>query len=164
MSHEPRLARALRELLAGSRVAALGTVDEHGRAVVSMAPFAWLAATAESPRPAAVLHVSALAAHTAHLEARPDQAGLLVMQPEVAGHPVHALPRVSFEGHAVFPPRDHVWWQACREAYLERFPEAEPMTGLGDFRFVAIEIAGARHVAGFGAARSVSAEELAALR
>ena len=50
---------------------------------------------------------------------------------------------------------------ACRAAYLERFPEAEPMTQLGDFRFVALHLTGARHVAGFGAARSVDVDELA---
>lgn len=164
MSHEPRLARVLRELLRTSRIGSLGTVDNDGRACVSMVPFAWLAASAERARPALVLHVSGLAAHTAHLEARPDKVSLMVMQPEVAGEPVHALPRVSFEGDASFPPREQAWWLACRAAYLARFPEAEPMTRLGDFRFVAIEVTAARHVAGFGAARSVGADELSALR
>jgi hypothetical protein len=35
------------------------------------------------------------------------------------------------------------------------------MTQLGDFRFVAITVTGARQVAGFGAARSIDADELA---
>jgi hypothetical protein len=35
------------------------------------------------------------------------------------------------------------------------------MTQLGDFRFVTIAVNGARQVAGFGAARSIDAEELA---
>jgi putative heme iron utilization protein len=161
-THEPRLARALRELLQASRVGALGTVDDHGRACVSMVPLAWLAASAERARPSLVLHVSGLAAHTAHLEARPDKVSLMVMQPEVPGEPVHALPRASLEGDASFPARDSAAWQACRAAYLARFPEAEPMTGLGDFRFVVIEVTNARHVAGFGAARNVDADELAA--
>ena len=34
------------------------------------------------------------------------------------------------------------------------------MTQLGDFRFVAIELKGARHVAGFGAARSIGVDEV----
>lgn len=34
------------------------------------------------------------------------------------------------------------------------------MTQLGDFRFVAIELKGARQVAGFGAARSIDEEEV----
>ena len=49
----------------------------------------------------------------------------------------------------------------CRAAYLARFPEAEPMTQLGDFRFLRLTPQGARLVAGFGAARSLSADELA---
>ena len=34
------------------------------------------------------------------------------------------------------------------------------MTALGDFRFMAITVQAARQVAGFGAARSIDAEEL----
>ena len=52
-------------------------------------------------------------------------------------------------------------WQALRAAYLARFPEAEPMTQLGDFRFVALRPVAGRHVAGFGAARSVDNDEWA---
>ncbi len=163
MPHEPRLMQALRALLQGSRVAALATVDERGGASVSMVPFAWLAASVERPRPAFVLHLSGLAAHTRYVEARPAQASLLVAQAEVAGQPVHALPRASFDGTAATPPNDSAWWHACRGAYLARFPEAEPMTALGDFRFVAFEVTAARHVAGFGAARNVDLDELMAL-
>ncbi|MDU7588798.1 MAG: pyridoxamine 5'-phosphate oxidase, partial [Acidovorax sp.] len=42
-------------------------------------------------------------------------------------------------------------------------PEAAPMTALGDFQFVQIIPSAGRHVAGFGAARDLSAEELKAL-
>jgi putative heme iron utilization protein len=150
-------------LLEGSRVATLATVDDRGHAAASMVPFAWLPASPDRTRPCFVLHVSGLAAHTAHLEARPDQASLLVMRAEVAGEPVHALPRASFEGSAATVPRDSAWWHACRAVYLARFPEAEPMTSLGDFRFVAFEVTAARHVAGFGAARDVDLDELVAI-
>ena len=51
-------------------------------------------------------------------------------------------------------------WQASHDAYLARFPEAEPMTQLGDFVFFAITAAQARHVAGFGAARSIDEHEV----
>ena len=37
------------------------------------------------------------------------------------------------------------------------------MTELPDFRFVTLQITGARQVAGFGAARSVPADELASI-
>ena len=39
-------------------------------------------------------------------------------------------------------------------------PEAEAMTLLGDFRFMCITPGTGRHVAGFGAARDVSAHDL----
>lgn len=153
MAHEPRLTRALRELLAAQRVAALGTLDEDGTPFVSMVPFA-----VDGRDRSLVIHISGLAAHTRNLQRRP-RASLMVCQAEVAGEPVHALPRVTLDIDAA----DAVAGadaQACRAAYLARFPEAEPMTALGDFRFVRLRPLGARQVAGFGAARSVDAAEL----
>jgi heme iron utilization protein len=154
MTHVPRLTRELRAMVDARRVAALGTTGEDGAPLVSMVPYA-----IEPGSGRFVIHVSALAAHTANLLARPN-VSLLVMQAEVAGEPVHALPRATFEGTANAPERDSGAWQACRAAYLARFPEAEPMTHFADFRFVAIEPAGARQVAGFGSARSVGADEV----
>jgi putative heme iron utilization protein len=155
MAHEPRLMAALRTLLQAQRVAALGTLGADGNVLVSMVPYA-----IERTQRCVVAHVSGLAAHTRNLELRPD-VSLMVMQPEVAGEPVHALPRVTLQCRAATPEHGSTSWVACRDAYLARFPEAEPMTALGDFRFVALQVTGARQVAGFGAARSVDAEELA---
>jgi putative heme iron utilization protein len=154
MSHESRLTRELRALLYSRRVAAMGTISEEGEPFVSMVPFA------PAPSPGClVIHVSGLAAHTQYLSARPA-VSLLVMQAEEPGEPVHALPRVTVEGQAkVLEPGSEAW-RACKDAYLQRFPEARGMTQLADFRFVAIEVKGARQVAGFGAARSIDAEEL----
>jgi putative heme iron utilization protein len=157
MTHEPRLMRELRDLIAGRRVAALGTLDasDPAQTFVSMVPYAvWPGG------PALVVHVSALAAHTRNLQAQP-RASLLVMAVEHAGEPVHALPRVTLDVNAETPLHDSADWQAARQAYLTRFPEAEPMTELGDFRFVLLRPTGARQVAGFGAARSVDGDELA---
>ena len=154
-AHEPRLTRALRTLLHTQRVGALGTLGPDGAPQVSMVPFA-LAPDATC----LVLHVNALAAHTRNLQLAPI-ASLLVMQAEVAGEPVHALARVTLDCRARALDAGATALEACRAAYLARFPEAEPMTHLGDFRFVALTLTGARHVAGFGAARSVDADELA---
>jgi putative heme iron utilization protein len=154
MTHEPRLSRELRKLLTTQRVAALGTIDEAGAPFVSFVPFA-----IESQRHCVVLHVSGLAAHTRNLQAC-NRVSLLVMQPEFAGEPVHALPRVTLEGLARVVERGSSEWVAFRTAYLTRFPEAEPMTELGDFRFVAIEFSAARQVAGFGVARSLDEDEI----
>jgi putative heme iron utilization protein len=155
MTHEPRLTVALRSLLQTQRVAALGTLNADGSPFVSMVPFALEPASAQL-----VIHVSSLAAHTRNLQTMP-RVSLLVMQAEVAGEPVHALARVTLEGAAAVLERDSALWRKARDAYLARFPEAEPMTELGDFMFVGIAVQGARQVAGFGAARSLDAETVA---
>lgn len=148
------LTQALRALLTTQRVAALGTLDDEGRPFVSMVPYAL-----DPCSPSLLIHVSALACHTHNLQARP-QVSLLVMQPELAGEPVHALPRVTLEGLAMVLEPETPAWNIGRTAYLERFPEAQPMTQLADFRFVAIQVRSARQVAGFGAARSLDAMEV----
>ena len=153
MAHEPRLTTALRELLTAQRVAALGTLGEDGAPFVSMVPFA-----VDARDHSLVIHISGLAAHTRNL-LRTPRASLMVCQAEVAGEPVHALPRVTLDIEAADAAAG-ADAQACRAAYLARFPEAEPMTALGDFRFVRLRPLGARQVAGFGAARSVDAAEL----
>jgi hypothetical protein len=155
MPHEPRLTQDLRTLLATQRVAALGTLGEDGLPFVSMVPYAL-----EPGSASLVIHVSALAAHTRNLQATAD-VSLLVMQPEPPGEPVHALPRVTLMGRATVLEPGSAAWADGRAAYLARFPEAEPMTQLGDFMFMAIHILGARQVAGFGAARSLDADAVA---
>ena len=155
MAHEPRLTTALRELLAAQRVAALGTLGDDGAPFVSMVPFA-----VDVQDRSLVIHISGLAAHTRNLQRTP-RASLMVCQAEAAGEPVHALPRVTLDVLAETPLRDSADWAAARRAYLARFPEAEPMTTLGDFRFVLLRPTGVRQVAGFGAARSVDGDELA---
>ncbi|MCM2252332.1 MAG: pyridoxamine 5'-phosphate oxidase family protein [Ramlibacter sp.] len=154
MPHESRLTRELRALLQAHRVAALGTLSDEGQPFVSMVPFALVPALG-----CFVIHVSALAAHSRFLAARPA-VSLLVMQRENPDEPVHALPRATLEGRARVLEPGSEDGQVCKAAYLQRFPEAEPMTQLGDFSFVAIDIQGARQVAGFGAARSVDAQEV----
>lgn len=154
MAHEPRLTRNLRQLLQTQRVAALGTLNDDGTPFVSMVPYAIEAASA-----CLVLHVSGLAAHTGNMLARPT-VSILVMQAEVSGEAVHALPRATLDGSAKLLVPESAHWLACGAAYLDRFPEAEPMTALADFSFVAVEVNGARQIAGFSAARSVDADEV----
>jgi len=135
-------------------VAALGSLNADGTPLVSMVPYAI------DPHAASlVIHVSALAAHTGNLQRAP-KVSLLVMQPESPGEPVHALARVTVQGRAVVLAGSAAW-QSARTAYLARFPDAQTMLELGDFQLVAIHPDGARQVAGFGAARSVDAQELA---
>jgi putative heme iron utilization protein len=154
MALDSRLTQELRSLLLEQRVATLGTLNHDGTPMVSMVPFA----IARSER-CIVIHVSGLATHTANLLARPALS-LLVMRPELPDAPVHALPRATLQGSAAVLVRESAPWSSCRTAYLARFPEAEPMTTLGDFMFIAIHLQRARQIAGFGAARSVDADEL----
>ncbi|MEY5098338.1 MAG: hypothetical protein RJA36_1057 [Pseudomonadota bacterium] len=146
--------QALGALLREQRVAALGTLLEDGSPFVSMVPCA-----VEPGRSWLVLHVSALAQHCGNMEREP-RVSLLFMRPEQAGEPVHALARLTLQGQVQRLEPGSSDWMACRAAYLRRFPEAEPMTQLGDFRFVAIAPEAARQIAGFGAARSVDVAEL----
>ena len=157
LPHEPRLNRALRQLLHTQRVAALGTLNAQGKPFVSMVPFA-----IEPDSATLVIHVSLLAPHTRNLLSEPA-VSVMVMQPDVPLEPVHALPRVSLDGTAARLKPDSAAWQAARSVYLARFPEAEMMTRLGDFSFFAIQVTQARHVAGFGAARPLEPEDLASV-
>jgi heme iron utilization protein len=157
MAHESRLTREMRSLLYGQRVAALGTLCDNGAPLVSMVPYA-----IEPGQACVVIHVSSLAAHTGNLQSA-RAVSLLIMRAETPGEPVHALPRVTLEGQAAVLVPGSAAWQACGAAYLKRFPEAEPMTHLDDFMFVAIHVTAARQVAGFGAARSIDGDELAAV-
>lgn len=155
MPHESRLTQALHTLLTTHRVAALGTLGVDGMPFVSMVPYA-----VDPVSACLVIHVSGLAAHTRNLQATP-RVSLLVVQAEVVGEPVHALPRVTLDGLATVLEPHGTLWASGRTAYLARFPEAEPMTQLGDFLWVGIQMLGARQVAGFGAARSLDATEMA---
>ena len=68
-----------------------------------------------------VIHVSGLAAHTRNLRNTPA-VSLMVMRAEVAGDPVHALPRVTVGGRAELLDIANPIGQVCRAAYLARFP------------------------------------------
>jgi heme iron utilization protein len=155
VASEHNLTRALRELIHSQRTAALGTLDAQGEVFVSRVPFA-----IDSANGSLIIHVSGLAAHTGNLTRHP-RASLLVAQSEAPGEPVHALARVSIDVTATACAPDSPEARACSAAYLARFPEAEPMTQLGDFRFMRLQPLGARQVAGFGAARSVDASTIA---
>ncbi len=157
LPHEPRLNRALRAMLHTQRVAALGTLNAEGKPFVSMVPFA-----IEPQSGTLIIHVSLLAPHTRNLLTAPA-VSFMVMQPEVPGEPVHALPRVSFDGTAARLRPESPSWLAARNAYLARFPDAQMMTELGDFSFFAITVTDARHVAGFGSARPLEPEDLASV-
>lgn len=158
MSPDLHLSRSDRELLAlfaNRPVAALGTLDEAGMPALSMVPFAVLA-----DEGALVLHVSELAAHTRQMRREPRVA-VLIMGGDDAAETPQALPRVSLSAIATFLEPGNDRHLRASATYLARFPQSELMTQLPDFQFVALAPTAVRHVAGFGAARSVDPADLA---
>jgi putative heme iron utilization protein len=145
----PEQAQALRELLARQPVAALATLHD-GEPAVSMVPCALLSDGRF------VIHVSALASHTADMRAHPEVA-LLITAPLAAGESPLALPRLSVRGRAepcAAGTPDH---DVARAAYLARLPESEELFSFGDFSLFVISVLSARFVGGFAQARSLTA-------
>jgi putative heme iron utilization protein len=107
-----------------------------------------------------IIHVSRLAAHTNDLLASPA-VGLLVMAgPDGSIDPL-ALPRASIQGRArTLPPEDPAY-AAARAAYLAKLPQSTGLFSFADFSLFLIEVRSVRHVAGFGRARSLTAEQFA---
>ena len=164
MPHESHLQQSLRALLATQRIATLGVQPLADFSMpqalpapgLSCVPWAW-----NSEFCCLVIHVSALASHTQAMEQHPAVSLMMTAQ-EQANTGVHALERVSIQGIASTPPPESLLCQTAKNSYLQRFPEAEAMTMLADFRFVCITPSNARHIAGFGAARDVDDQELIA--
>lgn len=159
MAHESGLDAEIKRLLETHRTAALATVDGEGHPHVSFVPYAWI-----NPHgaPHFVLLISGLAAHTRHIQ-RADHVSLLIVEQEIPGQPVHALARLSVSGRARLVHRDSVESQDVGQAYLARFPEAEQIAQLPDFRYAVITVHGVRQVAGFGAARNIPVDRFARL-
>ena len=136
------------------RVAALGTLHD-GAPSVTMVPYA----LANEPFAFVVL-VSALSSHTRDMLAHPH-VGLMVMEPERAESPAHALARVSIQGEARALLSGSGRHDAARAAYESRFPDMSMLFGLADFTLFAIEPTAVRVVTGFAQAASVGAEAFA---
>jgi len=164
-------ARFLRRVLDGQPVATLAT-RHRDEPATSMVPFV-LDADGSF-----LIHVSALAPHTADMRTHP-RVSLLVMAAvrgdadgvaegrlclALGGEPiaVQALPRLSFQADAVFMPADDAALPVARARYLARFPQAAQTFALADFQLVRLNPASARLVAGFGRAHALVGEALRA--
>lgn len=149
-------ARSLRDMLEATPTAALATLH-RGAPGVSMVPWVW------SPTLEALLiHVSALATHTADMQAQP-QVALLVSASQQAQVSPQATARVALQCEACFLDKeDAATYAQQRGVYLQRFPDAELMFGLADFSLVALRPRSARLVAGFAQAHSLLGEALLA--
>ena len=146
--------RLLVELLRTRRTLALGTIDEAGGPAVSMAPWAL-----DPAGPDLIILISALAAHTRQLMLHPH-ASVLVCAGEEAADSVHALPRATLQVEALHPKSGSDDARAALAIYIARHPAGEMLASLPDFSVVRLRVQAARQIAGFGAARDVSAARL----
>jgi heme iron utilization protein len=148
-------AQALKNLLQGQEVAALGTLH-GGEPFVSMVPYALLADGSF------VIHVSRLATHTKDMELHAG-VSLLVLGDREAGTSALALPRATVQGEARRCAPDSPAHAGARAAYLARFPDSEPMFGFGDFSLFLVEPKSVRFVGGFAQAWSVTGRDFATI-
>jgi putative heme iron utilization protein len=154
--YDTRLDQELQSILRAQRAAALGSLGEDGAPFVSLVPFAVEPVTGR-----VVLQVGALAPHTPNMH-RDVRVSLLVTSPE-PGIDEAARARVTLVGEARFPVAGSEEWQACRLAYLARFPETHAMASMLDLSLVSITVKQVRQVSGFGAARSLPGDVLSSV-
>lgn len=148
-------AQALRDLLQGQEVAALGTLH-GGEPFVSMVPYALL------PEGTPVIHVSRLATHTKDMLLH-DGVSLMVLDERRPDVPAQALARATLQGQARVCPPGAALYEAAKQAYLARFPSSEDLFGFADFSLFLIVPRSLRFVGGFAQAWSVLAQDYAAL-
>ena len=118
------------------------------------APAASMVAFAPEPGLAGLfLHLSGLSLHTRNLLADP-RASLAIGDPDTGEGDPQLLPRVSLAGQVVLLDPESAEWDAAREIYVARFPDAAPRFELGDFRLFFFIPEEARFVGGFAKARS----------
>jgi hypothetical protein len=153
---QPQQADLLRSLLVEQRVLSLA-VAAGDRPVIGLLPFA----LSQDGR-ALIVRASRLARHTAGLaEGAPFDA--LVHEPVTAGVDPLQVRRVTLRGEVRAFAENDAARAADRAAYLARFPDAEPITALGDFAFFRLEISRGRLVSGFGGAVNLTARTLPSL-
>lgn len=153
---DPDPAGWLLRLLDTVPVGALATLH-RGEPAASMVPFA-----RDPVRGELVLHLSALAPHTADLLAQPAASLLVTAEPDPDVPPA-ARPRVSLSGQAHPLARDDPAADAARALYLRRFPDAAVTFELADFGLFVLRPRAARLVAGFGRAHGFSGDRLQAV-
>jgi putative heme iron utilization protein len=146
---EHTLAKLIRE----TRIAALGTLHE-GEPNVAMVAYSFA-----EDFSAFYIHVSRLGKHTTDMEIDPH-VSLLIAETDDRRPDPQTLARVSLRGVAERLPRDDPGYPQVKKNYLERFPEAEQLFGLGDFNIWRVTPKGGRYVAGFGRAFNLVPEIL----
>ncbi len=142
-------AHAVRQLLLGGEVAALGTLH-NGEPAVSMVPYALMPGTGQF-----VIHVSRLATHTRDMQSHAG-VSIMVVAERSQDSSAQALARVSFAATAAPCTPESPEYPSARAVYLARFPTAEPMFGFGDFTLYLVSPRAVRFVGGFAQAWSAT--------
>ena len=141
-------------LLLEQRWAALASLAEDGSPSLGFVAYA-----AEAGFSGFLLHVSRLAAHTRNLLARPAIA-LGISDTDSGGDDPQLLARITLQGSAVVIPRGTPDYDASRERYLAKLPQAERLFGFEDFVLVRLRPHQVRYVGGFARASHLTAEQL----
>jgi len=145
----------IHDLLAATRVATLSTHRPDGP-YGSMVPFIHDPATGQIH-----IHLSALAPHSRHLKAD-SRASLLITETDAPDKDPLALVRVLVSGSAQPLARDTPAYDEIKNRYLNRFPGAEVVFQLPDFRLYPVHADAVHLVAGFGKAYTLGPESLIA--
>lgn len=146
--------QSVRTIIAGARWCALATILDGGEPFVSYVPLAPVEGGFGTV-------VSALAAHTKHLSARPAASLLLLGDPAPDDDPF-ARPRLSIDASAhdvTATARGAGIWSALR---TRNGATVEVLQTLPDFRTFWLEPRRGRAVLGFAAARDLDADEIIA--
>jgi putative heme iron utilization protein len=142
-----------RDLLDRQRVLSLAVVVEQAP-VIGLLPFA-----ATAGYRALVVHASRLARHTRGL-VHGAAFDALIHEPVTNGVDALQVRRLTVRGEVLALDDTTPLHAQFRAAYLAKFPDAEPITELGDFAFFVLRITGGRLVTGFGGAANVTEETL----
>ena len=147
----PEQRDALKRLITGQRLLALSVLAE-GEPAIGLLPYAI------APDFSALLvHASRLARHTRGLaEGAPFDA--LIHVPEGPDTDPLQVTRVTLRGSVAILTPESQEYQADERRYLERFPSAAGIMGLGDFRLFRLRPEAGRLVTGFAGALNLSRE------
>jgi heme iron utilization protein len=142
----------LARLIAGQRVAALGTLRDAS-------PFVSMIAFAPAPEfDGYFLLASRLAYHTQDF-LRDPRVSLLIAETDHGTGDPQTLARLTIRGEVEVVPETHKDYDSIRALYLKRFPDAAFNFELGDFALYRIQPNGGRFVAGFGQTYNCTVED-----
>ena len=139
----------LDKLLTESRVLSLGVLVD-GRPHVGLLPF-----VAATDRRSALIHASQLARHSRGLQPGSPYSALIHDGDGREGDSLQ-VPRVTISGTVQLVAQADSDFEACKQAYVDRFPSAEQTFLLGDFNLYRLHFERGRLVAGFARAITLS--------